>query len=61
VNNLVGDLLLIAIVVALGGWGFSSWKAARRGRIDVPRCPACGRLVSRAEVACRRCGQRLPD
>lgn len=32
------------------------WAAAAEGRLSLPRCDACGRLVWYPRDACRRCG-----
>jgi uncharacterized OB-fold protein len=32
------------------------WAAAAEGRLSLPRCDACGRLVWYPSDACRRCG-----
>lgn len=52
---LVRTTLEAAVVVALGGM---LWAAVRRlaaGAVPVPRCPACGRPVSRVYAQCPSC------
>jgi len=55
VPPLARDVLEVALVVAVGGMLWSALARARRGRLNVVRCPACGRPTSRAYERCPRC------
>ncbi len=45
----------VLLVVAVGGMLWSAVSRIRQGRVVVPRCPSCGRVVSRANPRCPHC------
>ncbi|MGD9792122.1 MAG: hypothetical protein AB7V43_01470 [Acidimicrobiia bacterium] len=55
-NNLVRDLLEVAMLVAVGGMLVTAVRRIRRGEIAVVRCDECGRPTSRAYPDCKHCG-----
>ncbi len=57
VANLVGDAAEVLLVVAVGGTLWSAVRRLRRGRVQMVRCPGCGRPSSLAYPRCPRCGQ----
>jgi rRNA maturation endonuclease Nob1 len=59
-DNLVRDLLEIAVLVALGGMVCSAVRRLKAGRVHVYRCHACARPTSRAYPDCRHCGVTRP-
>jgi hypothetical protein len=56
VNNLVRDLLEIAMCVAVGGMFVTAVRRVRSGEITVVRCNECQRPTSRAYPNCKHCG-----
>lgn len=56
VDNLVRNVLEVAILVAVGGMLWQVVGKLRRGEIRVVRCAACGRPTSRAYPRCKHCG-----
>ncbi|MFN2606466.1 MAG: hypothetical protein ABR511_01025 [Acidimicrobiales bacterium] len=57
-TNLVDDAAEVALVVAVGGMLWSAVGRVRRGLVRPPRCPACGRTLSRAYPRCPACGHQ---
>ncbi|HVF13183.1 MAG TPA: zinc ribbon domain-containing protein [Acidimicrobiales bacterium] len=49
----------VLLVVAVGGMLWSAVARIRQGRVVVPRCPSCGRAVSRANPRCPHCDALL--
>ena len=60
-DSLVRDGIELLIVVAVGGMLVSAVRRLGRGQLRVPRCPVCGRPVSRAYVNCTHCGAPRPE
>jgi predicted amidophosphoribosyltransferase len=56
VNNVVRDVLEVAILVAVGGMLVTVIAKLRRGAIAVVRCDSCHRPTSRAYPNCKHCG-----
>ncbi len=60
-SPLVRDVAEVLMVVAVGGMLWSAVSRLRRGQVAMVRCPACGRLASRAYPDCPRCGTALGE
>jgi uncharacterized OB-fold protein len=58
-SPLARDVAEVLMVVAVGGMLWSAVARLRRGQVAAVRCPACGRLASRAYPRCSRCGSPL--
>ena len=54
-NNLVRDLIEVALGIGVLGILVSAIKRLRAGEIAVVRCRACGRPTSRAYPNCKHC------
>ncbi len=54
-NNLVRDLIEVALGIGVLGMLFSVVRRLRAGQIAVVRCQACGRPTSRAYPNCKHC------
>ena len=55
-NNLVRDLLELAMLTAVIGMLVTAVRRLRRGEITVVRCDVCKRPTSRAYPNCKHCG-----
>lgn len=61
-DNLVRNVLEVAILIAVGGMLWQVVGRLRRGQIAVVRCATCGRPTSRAYPRCKHCGdERVED
>lgn len=56
---LVGDVLELLFVVAMGGMLWSALRRLKAGQVHVYRCASCRRPTSRAYPRCTRCGTVL--
>jgi predicted amidophosphoribosyltransferase len=54
--HVIGEL---AVLLAAAVFTFFFVRALLRGRVQAVVCPACGRVASRADPRCPRCGQPL--
>jgi len=55
VNNLVRDVIEVALGIGVLGLFVSAVRRLRAGQISVVRCRACGRPTSRAYPNCKHC------
>ena len=58
--DLVRIAIEVLIVIAVGAILWSAVNRLRRGQIEVYRCPACERPMSRAYDVCKHCGADQP-
>jgi hypothetical protein len=61
VNNLVRDVIEVAIGVGAIAMLISAIGRLRRGQIAVVRCESCQRPTSRAYPNCKHCGFPRPE
>ena len=54
-NNLVRDLIEVALGIGVLGIFVSAVRRLRAGEIRVVRCTTCGRPTSRAYPNCKHC------
>jgi hypothetical protein len=54
--HVIAELVVLGFVTVLSAVYLA---ALIRGAVRAVACPACGRVVSRADPRCPRCGERL--
>jgi predicted amidophosphoribosyltransferase len=54
--HVIGELAVLAVVAVFSAFYLT---ALLRGRVRALACPACARVVSRADARCPRCGEAL--
>jgi hypothetical protein len=54
--HVIAELIVLAVVTV---FTMIYVAALLRGKILAPSCPSCGRVVSRADARCPRCGTAL--
>jgi hypothetical protein len=54
--HVIGELAALGLITVFTVFYVT---ALIRGRVRVPVCPGCGRLVSRADLRCPRCRRPL--